>query len=710
MTASLDALLDPRSVAIIGASNTPARIGGRPIHNLIGAGFDGHIYPVNPKYSEVQGLRAFSSITDVPGPVDCAIVAVPVVDVVETIRACADSGVRSVVVFTSGLAEIGEQGAEIQRQIAAIAREAGMRIVGPNCLGVAVPGKQWYGTFASYPAMKLMRSGDLGIISQSGAYGSHLYMVAQSRGLGVSHWVTTGNEADVDVAEVIEYYAGRSDIKVIAAYAEGVRDMHSMKRALAAAHAARKPVIFMKVGQSTVGAAAAASHTASLAGADALYDALFAQYGVYRATTTEEILDVAYACQFGEFPKGRRICLQSISGGVGVLMADAAEAAGLQLPALPEPIQRQIAQLIPFSGTRNPVDFTGKALAEPALIEEISDLVIGTGNYDSYLIYMASVASSPLTRDAVAAVYERLRQKHGQQSLMLSIIMATPEDRAYYERLGMPCFEDPSLAVRAMAALSHFGEAFERKIPSHESDRPAGALDLPQAPIDEFQAKRILASWGIPVTADRLVRSREAAAAAWSEIGGPAAMKIVAAEILHKTEIGGVMLNVAGAEAAAEAYDSLMQRAYAAHPDVSEIAVLVTPMQKGGVETVLGVVNDPLFGPAVMFGLGGILVEALRDITFRLAPFDEAQARRMIDEIQARVVLDGVRGAEASDIDTLAATLSRLSFFAAQNADRLESVDVNPFLVLPSGAVALDALIITKAQQDARMAAAHHLT
>ncbi|MGB3070053.1 MAG: acetate--CoA ligase family protein [Ottowia sp.] len=698
---SLDALLDPKSVAIIGASSTPARIGGRPIHNLLAAGFKGSIYPVNPKYSEVQGLPAFSSITDVPGPVDCAIVAVPAVDVVETIRACADSGVRSAVVFTSGLAEIGEQGAEIQKRIIAIARDAGMRIVGPNCLGVAVPGKQWYGTFASYPAMKLTRSGNLGIISQSGAYGSHLYMVAQSRGLGVSHYVTTGNEADIDVAEVIEYYASRPEVKVIAAYAEGVRDMTAMRKALAKTHAARKPVIFMKVGRSMVGAAAAASHTASLAGADALYDALFTQYGVYRASTTEELLDVAYACQFGEFPKGRRICLQSISGGVGVIMADAAEAAGLELPALPEPAQQRISQLIPFAGTRNPVDFTGQALAQPELIEEISDLAISSGSYDSYVIYIASVASSPLTRDAVAAVYERVRRKHKHQPLVLSLIMATPEDRAHYEKLGMPCFEDPSLAVRAMGALSYFGEAFERKLPMRTSLRPEGALNLPQAPIDEYQAKRILASWGIPVADDRLARSREEAAAAWSEINEAAAMKVVAAEILHKTEMGGVILNVSSAEAAAEAYDTLMQRARTAHPEVSEVAVLVTPMVKGGVETVLGVINDPLFGPVVMFGLGGILVEVLHDVTFRLAPFDEAEARRMIDEIQGRAVLDGVRGAKASDIGTLVSALSRLSFFAAENADKLASVDVNPFLLLPNGAMALDALVITKVNKEA---------
>ena len=703
MNHTLDALLNPQSVAVIGASNSPARIGGRPINNLILTGFKGKVYPVNPKYSEVQGLPAYADVSKLPGPIDCAIVAVPAAGLIETIRACADSGVRSAVVFTSGLAEIGERGAAIQQELTAIAKAAGMRIVGPNCLGVAAPGDNWYGTFANFPAMNLVRSGSLGIISQSGAYGSHLYMSAQLRGLGVRYWVTTGNEADIDVAEVIEYYAASPEVKVIVAYAEGVRDMGAMKRALAAAHTARKPVIFMKVGRSSVGAAAAASHTGSLAGADALYDALFAQYGVYRALTTEEMLDVAYACQFGEFPKGNRVCLQTISGGVGVLMADAAEDAGLQLPILPEPIQQRIVELIPFAGTRNPVDFTGAAMAEPKLIEEISDLVIGSGHYDSHLIYMASVASAALTRDALAAIYARVRQTHASQTLMLSII-ASPEDRAHYERLRIPCFQDPSLAVRAMAALTHFGEAFERPLPSTTFERPPGTLDVPDTAIDEYEAKKILQSWGIPVTADVMVHSRQQAMEAWSAINGPAVMKIVAAEILHKTEIGGVILNVISAEAAADTYDTLMQRARTAHPDAKEISVLVTPMIQGGIETVLGVSNDPLFGPVVMFGLGGVLVEVLRDVTFRLAPFGEDEAKRMINEIRSRAVLDGVRGAEASDIDTLARALSRLSVFAAENAQTIQSVDVNPFVVFPNGAVALDALIVSKPREEVRHA------
>jgi acyl-CoA synthetase (NDP forming) len=696
---TLDALLNPQSVAVIGASNSPARIGGRPINNLIVTGFKGKVYPVNPKYREVQGLPAYADVSKLPGPIDCAIVAVPAVGLIETIRACADSKVRSTVVFTSGLAEIGERGAAIQHELTVIAKSADMRILGPNCLGVAAPGQSWYGTFANFPSMNLVQSGSLGIISQSGAYGSHLYMAAQMRGLGVRYWVTTGNEADIDVAEVIEYYAASPKVNVIVAYAEGVRDMGAMRQALAAAHAARKPVIFMKVGRSVVGAAAAASHTGSLAGADALYDSLFVQYGVYRALTTEEMLDVAYACQFGEFPKGRRLCLQTISGGVGVLMADAAEEAKLQLPVLFATAQQRVTELIPFAGTRNPVDFTGAAMAEPKLIEEISDLVIGSGQYDSHLIYMASVASSAHTRDALAAIYDRVRKRYASQTLMLCII-ASSEDRAHYERLRIPCFQDPSLAVRAMAALTHFGEAFERPLPATEFERPQGALHVPDTAIDEFEAKKILQSWGIPVTADVMVHSRQEAMAAWSSIDGPAVMKIVAAEILHKTEIGGVILNVISADAAANAYDTLIQRALTARPDVKDISVLVTPQIEGGIETVLGISNDPLFGPVIMFGLGGVLIEVLRDVTFRLAPFDEIEAHRMIDEIRSRAVLDGVRGADASDIDTLARALSQLSVFAIENAHMIQSVDVNPFVVFPSGVVALDALIVPKIKEE----------
>ncbi|WP_339715235.1 CoA-binding protein, partial [uncultured Sneathiella sp.] len=323
MTHPLEPMLRPKSVAVIGASNTPSRIGGRPIHAMKTAGYKGKIYPINPNYETIQDLPAYAKIQDVPKDVDCAIIAVSAKVAVQTLRDCADHGVKSAVMFTSGFAEQSEEGAEAQREISEIARTSGMRIVGPNCLGVFNISTGWYGTFSNAPGALLLPPGPIGIVSQSGAYGAHVFAVSQLRGVGANYWVTTGNESDVDVAEVIEYYAQNPEVKVILAYAEGMKNADRVCSALEKARDAEKPVIFMKVGKTEAGAAAAASHTASLAGADAVYDALFKQYGVYRAETTEEFVDIAYACQFGKYPKGRKIDLQTISGGVGVQMADA---------------------------------------------------------------------------------------------------------------------------------------------------------------------------------------------------------------------------------------------------------------------------------------------------------------------------------------------------------------------------------------------------
>src|SRR5690606_22395735 len=349
MTHPLEPMLRPQSVAIIGASNTPSRIGGRPIHAMQVGGFRGDIYPVNPNHEVIQGLPAYASIHEVPQGIDCAIIAVAAKLAVQAMRDCADRGVRSAIMFTSGFAEQGDEGARAQAEIAGIARECGMRILGPNCLGALNIEAGWYGTFSNAPSVLERPPGPIGIVSQSGAYGGHVFTVSQARGLGSNYWVTTGNESDVDVAEVIGYYAQNPEVKVILAYAEGMKNADRICEALEMARDAEKPVVFMKVGKTAAGAAAAASHTASLAGADAVYDALFRQYGVYRAETTEEFIDIGYACQFGQYPKGRKISLQTVSGGVGVQMADAAVKYGLEVTPLPKETQRKLKEIIPFA-------------------------------------------------------------------------------------------------------------------------------------------------------------------------------------------------------------------------------------------------------------------------------------------------------------------------------------------------------------------------
>ena len=621
-------------------------------------------------------MPAYARIQDVPKDVDCAIIAVSAKVAVQTLRDCADHGVKSAVMFTSGFAEQSEEGAQAQREISEIARTSGMRIVGPNCLGVFNISAGWYGTFSNAPGALLLPPGPIGIVSQSGAYGAHVFTVSQLRGVGANYWVTTGNESDVDVAEVIEYYAQNPEVKVILAYAEGMKNADRVCSALEKARDAQKPVIFMKVGKTEAGAAAAASHTASLAGADAVYDALFKQYGVYRAETTEEFVDIAYACQFGKYPKGRKIDLQTISGGVGVQMADASVKYGLEVTPLPAATQKKLKEIIPFAGVNNPVDFTAQALNDPKLMETNIRMTIEEADFDSHIVYLAGVPASPFTRDACLQIFTNVRHDYPDEVLMMSLI-GPKEVVSPYEDLKIPCYEDPSLTVRAMAALNYFGEVYARGRPDAPPKLPSGALPAPTEPVAEHEAKKILGSIGIPVTREELVQSADEAVKVWRDIGGAIVMKIASPDILHKTEIGGVLLKLNSEQ------------------DVAD-GVIVAEMVSGGVETVMGVVCDPVFGPAVMFGLGGVFVEVLKDVTFRLAPFGVDEAYRMIDEIQGRAMLDGVRGAPASDLKALAEALSKLSVFAAENADTIETIDVNPFIVLPEGAVAVDALIVPK--------------
>lgn len=695
MTTSLKPLLNPQSVAIIGASSAPERIGGRPLHYMLKHGFKGAIYPVNPRRDRVQGLPAYPTIADVPEKVDCAIIAVPAKDVVDTMRACVSAGVKSAVLFSSGFAEAGHDGATAQAEVATIAREGRLRLLGPNCLGVINGDHNWFGTFANGPAeSRPATGGSVGIVSQSGAYGSHIYISAQARRIGVRYWVTTGNEADIDVAEMIDFYAHDPEVRVIMAYVEGVKDGPRMRRALADARSARKPVIIMKVGGSAIGAKAAATHTASVVGRDSIYDAVFRQYGAYRAQTTQEMVDVAYACQFGRYPKGRRTCLQSISGGAGVQMADVAEDTGLRVPPLPDSLQAKIKALIPQASPLNPVDFTANAVNDPEIMPRNLDYTLSSDLFDGHVVYLTSVPGSPFTRVSCLDAFRRIREAHPDAVIVMSMLVAD-EVIADYEALGLPCFSDPAVAVRVMATLADFQEHFER--PAANADLAAAGEEMPDAPkdiISEYGAKRILAACGLTISQELVVSDGSAARDAAGRFPRPVALKIASPDIPHKTEMGGVLLNVEGVDAISDGVDTLLARARTAVPDARIEGVLISEMAPAGVEVIVGMTHDKLFGPVVMVGLGGVFVEVLKDVSFRLAPVGLAEAHRMISELRGAPILDGARGAAPVNQAALALAISRLSVFADKNAGLIESIDINPLIVSPTDAIAVDGLIV----------------
>jgi acyl-CoA synthetase (NDP forming) len=689
---SLTGLLAPRSVAVIGASSDPTRIGGRPIASMLRRGFEGRILPVNPNRSTVQDLPAYASIADLPEVPDVAIVAVPAMAAVEAVEELAARGVKGAIVFSAGFAEVGADGAALQDRMAAAARGAGMRLLGPNSLGAFNDRIGFYGIFSASLETGYPPPGRIGIASQSGAYGTHVFVVARERRLGTPLCVTTGNEADVTVGDAIGWMAQDPDIDVIAAYLEGIRDAGSFLAALEAARLAKKPVVVMKVGRSRLGQAAARSHTASIAGDDAVTDAVLAEYGAVRARTTEEMLDIAQLATRRVYPAGNTLGVITVSGGAGVLVSDAAEDLGLAMPPMPAATQARLTQLLPFASPANPVDCTAQALNDISLVGSFTEAMVAEGGYKSVLAFFTHTGWASSIATGLRRELGAVRARHPDRVYVLSVL-ASPELTAEYEAEGFSVFADPTRATVAIEAMGRYGDAFARAPGLPPPQVPA--ITLPDEAPNEAEAKRLLAEAGIEAAPERACATAEAAVDAARSMGFPIVLKILSPDILHKSEIGGVLLDVETPDAVAAGFDLLIGRAKAAAPTARIEGVLVARQLKGGIECILGIHRDPVFGPIAMVGLGGIFVEVMRDVAFHRCPFGEDVAERMIRSIKAAPLLLGARGRPPADVPELARMLARLSVLAHQAGPRLASIDLNPVLVLPTGegAYALDAVI-----------------
>lgn len=696
----LDVLFRPKSVAVMGASSDEKKIGGRPVFYLKHYGYGGEIYPINPNYDEVQGIKAYKTLGDVAGEVDLALIALPSAMVEDAVTACAVKGVKATVIFSSGYAETGDAGDVAQQRLLRIAQDAGMRLMGPNCMGLAGFEARMIMTFGFTMETTTPQLGPIGIVSQSGAYGAVAYYESRERQLGVSLWATTGNEGDIGLAECLSYYAADDAIKVIMLYMEGCKDGDGFMAGLEAARAAGKPVIVTKVGASDIGAEAALSHTASITGSDVVFDTVVAKYGAHRTSSMDEFYDLGYACSITRsFPAGNRVGLVTISGGVGVLMSDIASGLGLDVPKLSEAAQARIREIIPYAGTRNPVDITGQTLNDPSLMEKCLDILIEEDVCDIIVLYMALSTQSPALADVFMEIFRKIRAKHPDVPIIAGVY-AEGERRRELEDLGYIVVREPTRAVNVAAALLRFGRSFAAPAAAAPPIL-AKPVAVPTEMLNEVAAKNLLAEAGIPVVPEVLVTSPGAAATAVATLDGPAALKLVSPDILHKSEIGGVLLDVL-AEDAAAAFETLIERGERYKPDARIEGVVVAPMIPDGIETILGVKRDPVFGPVVVFGLGGVFVEVLQDVTRRLAPFGVAEAHEMIREIKSYPLLEGVRGGAVADIDALAEALACLSVLADENKDRIDSIDINPFLVLPKGqgAFAVDALIVPRSSVD----------
>lgn len=688
--------LNPRSVALVGASNDPQRISGRALVYLRKGGFDGPVYPVNSRRAEVQGLAAYPTIADIPDTPDVALLMLPAAAQADALRQCAAKGITAAVVFAAGFAETGEDGALLQDELAEVAHESGIALIGPNSLGILNAHTGFAGTFSSAFDGGLPVAGGVAIVSQSGAYGGHLAYLCRKRGVDIGYWVATGNEAVTDVADCIAWLATRDDVSVILAYAEGVRDADRLRAALAAAKTARKPVVFMKVGASETGAAAAASHTASLAGSDAVLDSLLRQYGVHRAVTTQEQVDVAYACSRSRaLPRGRSVGIVTVSGGFGVQLSDAADRHRLDVRALPEPARARLRALNPMASDNNPCDTTANWLNDMGLITKTFDVMYHDGNYDSVIGSFTMLPDSPTFGPGIRAAINAGTSAFMDRPTILCM-EARDEVVRQYEADGFLVFDDSERAARALAALCGFAEAFEKPT----IDVLVGRFEAP--PIgnttpSEHTARNLLETAGIPFLPSHLAHSRDEATEIAADLGVPVAMKIVSADIAHKSDIGGVALGIESAEAG-NRFDDIRARVHQAQPAARIEGVLISPMCPRGVEMIVGVTRDPVFGPVIMVGIGGVQAEVYGDVSLRVGAVDESEARRMIDELRGSVLLEGFRGTPTADRDALARLVSALSVYAVDTQETIEQIDLNPVVVLAEGqgVVALDALIVPR--------------
>ena len=676
VVASLRPFFHPASVAVIGASARRGNIGGELFRNVLTADFTGSAYPVNRSGEPVAGVRAFRSVAEIPDTVELAVICVPGAGVLEAAEEALAAGVRALVVISAGFSEVGAEGVERQEKLLALVRSYGARLVGPNCLGIASTPARLNATFAprAFPA------GNIGYSSQSGALGLALLERADAGGLGVTSFVSIGNKADVSSNDLLEWWEDDDATEIVVMYLESFGNPRAFAR-IARRLARRKPILAMKSGTTRAGSKAASSHTAALAGSDAAVDALFRQAGVIRTRTLDELVEVATLLSSQPVPHGRRVALVSNAGGLGILAADACDAAGLELPTPSEETRAALAQVIPAEGsTANPIDLLGSANA--STFDAALPIVLRDPGVDAVIALF--VPTVGVDEDEVGAAISRAAATAPDKPVLCAFLSAKGAPPSLRSAAPVPAFSYPEAAARALGRAADRGDWLRRRagtVPELDVDRDA-AREL-VAGVDGWlepaQARKLLAAYGIPVVPERVVATVDEAVAAAAELGFPVVVKSAAAGA-HKTESGGVALNLqeeAEVRAAAERIGA---------------PLLVQPMIRGGAELLAGAVQDPVFGPLVAFGPGGVMAELIGQAQFRLAPLTDVDASELVHAGKAGRLVAGFRGAPPADADALVDLVLRLSRLA-EDLPELAELDLNPVLALPDRCVAVDARI-----------------
>jgi len=699
----LDSLFAPGSIALIGASRDLEKIPGRLLSMLRKNEFPGRIFPINPNYGDIDGLKCYPTIADVGQPIDLAIVMIPAGVVLGALEQCAAVGVKNAVIISSGFAEEGGDSAAMQDAIVALAKNTGMRISGPNAEGFYSQVQRVAATFSptvdvkpgAPPLVATIRR--IGIVAQSGGIGFAIYHRAKALGIALSYVISAGNESDLGAGEFFEFMVQDASTDVILLFIEGIRDVDKFLAAARRAAEIGKPVIVTKVGRSDAGERAAASHTASMAGWSAAYDAVFAKYGFIVSNDLDEAVTIAAVLTTNPMPKGDRVAVLTVSGGAGIWGADTVAMQGLQVPELSDSIQTEIRKLLPSYGAAgNPIDVTAQGVHSGGLQRSI-DLLDISDEVDAILVVLS------LSSDT------RMPFKQAELKPVLS---AQNKPIVFYSYTLPSHFARTEFAASGavvLSGLTHVGVAIRQMVrrAKFRLAPPAAAAALPppdlsahlkSATLSEFDSKSLLRDAGIALPDEVLVSNRGELDAAIARAGFPLVMKIQSRDIPHKSEVGGVRVNIASKGEAFAAYQALLESAGRHRPDAAIQGVLVGPMATKGVEIIVGTLLDATFGPMIMVGLGGITTELFKDVIYRPAPVSAAEAAAMLAELKAAPLLNGFRGVAKTDIPALSQLIAQISMLAAQYHAQISEIEINPVLAHPQGqgATIVDALVVRK--------------
>ncbi len=698
----INGLLRPKSVAVIGASTTPGKIGYTVVDNLIKGGYSGTIYPINPSATELLGLKVYPSITDVPGSVDSAIVTVPAKLLPAVTEECGKKGVKGLIVITSGFGEVGRK--DLEDEMVSTAKRYNMRILGPNIVGSLSNSDKFNGSFA--PCLPL--AGKASLISQSGALLIALDAATYTRKVGFDKLISIGNMSDVDFADLIEWLDDDPDTSCVSLYIEGLKKGRAF---IEASQKTKKPIIALKSGVSAHGAAAAASHTGSLAGAAKVYGSAFRQAGVIQATDLNDLFNRTQALSLQHPMKGENLLIITNGGGVGVLATDAAERFGIPLHFAPEDVQEELKKHMPeFGSAKNPVDLTGMAGNE-WYYDSVKFAIAHKWTDGLIVLYCETAMTNPLEiAQAIKKAVDDSKVKDTPVTVSFVGGEKSEAAMAWLVENGIPAYGAPDVAINAMAALHEYAQLHAKKADfSFKSDAKARKASLEvinkaraegRDALTEIEAKEVFSAYGLLTTTTLLAKTEDEAVALAKKVGFPVVMKIVSPEILHKSDAGGVKVNIKDEAAVRDAFKTILANAKAYKAEANIHGIAIQEMAPWGTECILGSVNDPTFGPTMMFGLGGIFVEVLKDVTFRVAPISEDQAAEMLTEIKGAPILKGVRGESPRDRKALAETIVKYSTMIMDLEDEIKETDANPVLVYEEGKglKVVDARVILKAK------------